>query len=138
MNKLIFLTIFFFSIAAFANEGDIPKIDIDCDGQNDDFNLSINESEFKITITVTSSNTTSSLEFGLAQPSRHDAICASTPIFSSVESDTIDMHIDMFGSKIEGYKYSPKCSDLFIEGGECDSITVFYNHKTGALNWLRL
>jgi hypothetical protein len=116
----------------------MESIDIDCDGILDPINLSVSELEFSISIQASSSAKVSELVFGLGQPSRQDAICGLAPELSSSFSATEEMHKDMFGETIEGYKYIGQCNDLIVSGGECDSITVFFNHKAGVLNWLRL
>ncbi len=113
-----------------ARELKLPDVDVDCDGVIDKGELTVSTTDFKITIVASSNNKASSLEFGLGQPSRQDAICGKTPSFAVVEPDVLEMHISMFGSL--------QCSDIVVSGGECDSITVFFNHITGELNWWRL
>jgi hypothetical protein len=134
MKQTIFLVFLIFSIESIAME----SIDIDCDGILDPINITVSDTEFSINIIASSSPKVSELTFGLGQPSRQDAICGLVPELSSSNAATEEMHQEMFGEAIEGYKYLKQCNDLVVSGGECDSITVFYNHKTGVLNWLRL
>ncbi len=138
MKILFFLMFVSCAIKAHSSELKLPDVDIDCDGVIDKTDLFIGTTDFKITVVASSNNNKSSLEFGIGQPSRQDAICGNTPSFAMVEPDTSEMHVNMFGSKIDGYKYSPQCRDIIVSGGECDSITVFFNHSTGILNWWRL
>jgi hypothetical protein len=36
--------------------------------------------------------------------------------------------------KIDGFRRSKTCKGPRLEGGECDSVHVFWNHKTKRLN----
>ncbi len=81
-----------------ARELKLPDVDVDCDGVIDKGELTVSTTDFKITIVASSNNKASSLEFGLGQPSRQDAICGKTPSFAVVEPDVLEMHISMFAT----------------------------------------
>ncbi len=133
---LIFSTFTYAAQVTWQNEP-AYKIDIDCDGVEDLVSLGTIENDFVIKMSPSSSNVESSLQFGLGQSSRQDAICGLTPKFESYASDAEAQKM-LFDEVFEGYRTGKQCFDLNISGGECDSITVFYNHKTKQLNWWRL
>ena len=76
------------------------------------------------------------MQFGLAQPSRQDAICGEKPVLSSFPSGAREF-LELYGEAAEGYSFDEGCLDLKISGGECDSITIFFNHESRLLNWWR-
>jgi len=115
----------------------VHEIDIDCDGVDDSVFLGRIKNDFIVKVLASSSKTESQLQFGLAQPERQDAICGKNPKFTTYNSDA-EAQTMLFDEVFEGYKSGLQCFDLNISGGECDSITVFYNHKTQKLNWWRL
>ena len=142
MNRVLSLILLVFSFSAFGEEirwKDQPayKIDIDCDGSKEDVRLGFIDNDFIIQIKASESGKSSRLQFGLAQPSRQDAICGKFPDFSTYKSDA-ESQKTLFDKVFEGYKSGGQCFDLNISGGECDSITVYFNHKTLELNWWRL
>lgn len=112
-------------------------LDIDCDGKEEEVVYGTISNDFIIKITSSLYDKTSSLQFGLGQASRQDAICGLTPEFSKFKSDAIQLK-DLFDEVFDGYKSDNMCFDLNISGGECDSINVFFNHKTKELNWWRM
>ena len=115
----------------------VHKIDIDCDGVEDSVYIGYVENDFVVKISSSSSKTDSKLQFGIAQSSRQDAVCGEEPKFTTYGFDA-EIQKMLFDEVSEGYKSGAQCFDLNISGGECDSITVFYNHKTQELNWWRL
>jgi hypothetical protein len=142
MNRaLILITVFLSAIAhgeeVMWQDKPVHKIDIDCDGVEDSVYMGRVKNDFVIRIHASSAKTESKLQFGLAQPSRQDAICGKEPKFATYSSDAEAQRM-LFDEVFEGYKSGQQCFDLNISGGECDSITVFYNHKTQELNWWRL
>ncbi len=142
MIRASFLILACLSTLAFGEEvqwqeNPVHKIDIDCDGIEDSVHLGHVENDFIVKISSSSSKKDSKLQFGLAQPSRQDAICGTEPKFTTYGSDEEAQRM-LFDEVFEGYKSGAQCFDLNISGGECDSITVFYNHKTQELNWWRL
>ncbi len=137
MKTLLAFILLTSAVAAAADNGNI-LIDIDCDGIPEQTKLKVSERDFAISVETSSNKTKSTLKFGLNQPSQQDSICGLKPELSSGEAATKDMHFEMFGGDIDGYKYSKSCKELVINGGECDPIYVFFNHKTGVINWLRL
>ncbi len=114
------------------------SIDIDCDGAPENVAVNVLEQDFALSVIASSNKKESSLTFGLGQSSRQDAVCGLSPKFSSGDAATKEMHLEMFGEKIDGYKYSQSCKELVVGGDDCDPIYVFFNHKTGILNWSRL
>jgi len=142
MNRILLIVLALISVASYGDEVSwqsepAHKIDIDCDGVGDSVFLGHIKNDFIVKILASSSKTDSQLQFGLAQPSRQDAICGEAPNFTTYNSDAKAQEM-MFDEVFEGYKSGSQCFDLNISGGECDSITVFYNHKTQELNWWRL
>ena len=142
MNRVLFLFLAFLSVLAHGEEvkwqeGPVHKVDIDCDGIEDSVYIGHVANDFIVKILASSSKQESKLQFGLAQPSRQDAICGKAPKFTTYGSDAKAQKM-LFDKVFEGYKSGEQCFDLNISGGECDSITVFYNHKTQELNWWRL
>ncbi|WP_394173902.1 hypothetical protein [Thalassotalea litorea] len=115
----------------------VYEVDIDCDGRVDQVLYGTISNDFVIKVKSSAYNTTSSLQFGLGQSSRQDAICGLEPEFSKFESSSEQIK-ELFGEEFEGYKDTGICFDLNISGGECDSINVFFNHKTQELNWWRM
>lgn len=141
MNRALSLIFLIFCFSAFGenirwNDQPAYKIDIDCDGSTEDVRMGFIENDFVIEIKASGTGKKSSLQFGLAQPSRQDAICGTSPGFSTYKSDA-DAQKMLFDEIFEGYKSGEQCFDLNISGGECDSITVYFNHKTQELNWWR-
>jgi hypothetical protein len=116
----------------------VHELDIDCDGISEKVFYGTIGNDFVVKIKPSSASAESSLQFGLGQGSRQDAICGLHPEFSVSPASTEQMHKDMFEQTINGYRYSSQCSDLDVSGGECDPITIFYNHQTKELNWWRL
>lgn len=114
------------------------EIDIDCDGETEELNVGFIENDFVLKMSPSSVNSSSQLQFGLGQASRQDAICDVEVEFLVTDSIPKQIHINMFGETVEGYNYDSSCKDLVVLGGDCDSITIFYNHKTEVLNWWRL
>ncbi len=116
----------------------VYSIDIDCDGQLENVELGFIAKDFIVKVKPSASNTPSSLQFGLGQAVRQDAICSLKPTFQASVAYTEEEHMEIFGQVLNGYKYSSKCSDLVIKGGECDPITIYFNHETNELGWWRL
>jgi hypothetical protein len=142
MSRALSLILLVFSFSAFGedirwNDQPVYKIDIDCDGVDEDVRLGFIDKDFVIEIKVSGSGKASSLQFGLAQSSRQDAICGTSPEFSTYKSDA-EAQKKLFDEVFQGYKSGEQCFDLNISGGECDSIAVYFNHKTLELNWWRL
>ncbi len=111
-------------------------MDIDCDGVSEAFFLGYAGHEFLVRTRLSSTGNEEILQFGLAQPSRQDAICGEKPDLSSFPGGAREF-IGLYGEAAEGYSQDPRCQDLKISGGECDSITVFFNHEARTLNWWR-
>lgn len=126
------------TIAVAVADNDNFSIDIDCDGVPENVALNVLEQDFVLSVIASSNKKESSLTFGLGQSSRQDAICGLSPKLSFGDAATKETHLEMFGEKIDGYKYSQSCKELVVGGDDCDPIYVFFNHKTGVLNWSRL
>lgn len=142
MRTSIVLTLMLVSSLAYSNDvrwekEPAFKIDLDCDGKQDDIYLGYVGSDFLVKAMVSSQEKSSRLQFGLSQPSRQDAICGSIPKLGRFETSP-EMFQEIFGEVPEGYEFSPQCSELEISGGECDSIHIFWNHKTKEMNWWRM
>lgn len=114
------------------------SIDIDCDGIPENVTINVSEQDFDLSVVASSNNKKSALTFGVGQSSRQDAICGLSPKLSPGNAATKEMHLEMFGEEIDGYKYSQSCKELVVGDDDCDPIYVFFNHKTGVLNWSRL
>lgn len=142
MKSLLLLALLVINTVVGADEtvwlkSSVYELDIDCDGKEDKVFYGTVGNDFVIKIKSSLYDKSSSLQFGLGQASRQDAICGMKPEFSKFESDSEQLK-ELFGEVFEGYKSDGLCFDLNIEGGECDSINVFFNHKTQVLNWWRL
>jgi len=125
-----------FSASLLADKS-IFSMDIDCDGIAENVTLEISEQNFVVSVVTSSNGKSTSLTFGLDQPSRQDAICGTSPMLSARTAETEEGHINMFGEIVDGYNYSPACKELIVSGGDCDPIHVFFDHKRDTLNWLR-
>jgi hypothetical protein len=135
----ILLTSIFLALSTNAVAGnDNFSIDIDCDGIPENVTINVSEQDFDLSVIASSNKKKSALTFGLGQPSRQDAICGLSPKLSSGNAATKEMHLEMFGEEIDGYIYSQSCKELVVGDDDCDSIYIFFNHKTGVLNWSRL
>ena len=142
MNRILLLTLIFTAFFTFASQimwqkDAVHEVDIDCDGIEDLVYMGKIDNDFVIKVSPSSSSIESRLQFGLGQASRQDAICGLNPKFESYASDAETQKM-LFDEVFEGYKSGKQCFDLNISGGECDSITVFYNHNSKQLNWWRL
>lgn len=134
----ILLAAMFLSLSAIAAAGnDSFSIDIDCDGVPENVAINVSEHDFDVSVVASSNKKKSSLTFGLGQSSRQDAICSLSPKFSSGDVASKEMHLKMYGEENDGYKYEQSCKELVIADDDCDAIYVFFNHKTGVLNWAR-
>lgn len=109
--------------------------DIDCNGKNDVAEISIKNKKVKVIVTLNNSKKTNEMEFGLGDSISQSSLCGNK---ASLHADSLDDLSDMFGENPSGYKTSKTCIGLNLRGGECDSIHIFWNHKTNQLNWWRL
>ncbi|WP_233081902.1 hypothetical protein [Rheinheimera soli] len=135
----IWIASIFLALSTIAVAGnDNFSIDIDCDGIPENLTINVSEQDFDLSVVASSNNKKSVLTFGVGQSSRQDAICGLSPKLSSGNAATKEMHLEMFGEEIDGYKYSQSCKELVVGDDDCDPIYVFFNHKTGVLNWSRL
>lgn len=142
MRVLLFLPLLLINTMVSAEEliwleSPVFKLDIDCDGVEDEVIYGTVGNDFVIKVSSSLYAKSSSLQFGLGQASRQDAICGLKPEFSKFEADSKQLK-ELFGEVFEGYKSDGNCFDLNIGGGECDSINVFFNHKSQVLNWWRM
>ena len=120
------------------DESSVIKADIDCDGMQDEISLGYIDKDFIVRAKVSSvSSSSSQLRFGLAQSGRQDAICVDKAELVTFSAGS-EMIAEVFGEIPEGYVVSSQCPELIIDGGDCDSIHIFWDHRTNSLSWWRL
>ena len=131
--QLIVLLLALPSIASAENR---VEGDINCDGKNDIANIVYENKKVKVIVTLSNGKKANELVFGLGESISQSSLCGTKAILSA-ESLAKDLS-DALGENPEGYKPSDSCIGLNLRGGECDSIHMFWNHKTNQLNWWRL
>lgn len=118
------------------DESSIVKADINCDGKPDTAKLGYLKNRVRLTVIFGGDGTSQSIEFGLGKSQYQDYLCG-TKALLSVEDMDYNL-IEAFGENPEGFKQSKTCMGLNVRAGDCDSMHIFYNHKTGRINWWRL
>jgi len=113
------------------------KVDVNCDGIKDTAIIGYVDSDVIVKVNLAGESKHHSLKFGLADAARQDALCGNQADLTAHESNASNL-MEIFDELPEGYKVGKGCFDLNLKGGECDSINIFWNHKTNTLNWWRL
>ncbi len=109
--------------------------DLDCDGRPDHALLGRHSGNVYVGVVLSSERKPQVLGFAV-DPGIQNAICAE-PAVLSVESLDYDPPEEMGSIAVAGFRRSKRCKGLRLEGGECDSIHFFWNHKTRRLEWWR-
>jgi hypothetical protein len=119
------------------DESSTVRVDFNCDGTPDTAKLGYIENRVRLTIIFGGGDLPSqSIEFGLGMSGYQDALCG-TDAKLSIEDMDYDL-IEIFGENPEGFEQSKTCSGLNIRAGDCDSMHIFWNHKTNHIDWWRL
>ena len=129
------LIVLLFVLPLIASAGNKIEGDIDCNGKNDIAEIFHKNKKVKVIVTLNGSKKTKEMEFGLGDSISQSSLCGNK---ASLHADSLNDLSDMFGENLPGYKTSKTCIGLNLRGGECDSIHIFWNHKTNQLNWWRL
>lgn len=111
--------------------------DVDCDGDEDTAIIGYVDEDVVVRLRLAGTADESSLRFGLGDPGRQDALCGNR-VTLHMEESSVEQITEALGELPEGYRSGKGCFDLNLRGGECDSINIFWNHKTNELNWWRL
>lgn len=114
----------------------VMKADIDCDGVEDTARMEYVEDRVRVTVTLAATKTSQSLEFGLGNSGAQESLCG-TEATLEIEDMDYDL-IEMFGENPEGFRESKTCKGLRLSDDECDSMHMFWNHKTKHIDWWRL
>lgn len=141
MRVLLSLVILLIPASVYADEikldeSSIVNADINCDDTLDTAKLGYLKDRVRLTVIYGSDGSSQSIEFGLGMSGYQDALCG-TDAKLSVEDMDYDL-IEIFSENPEGFKQSKTCMGLNVRAGECDSMHIFWNHKTGHINWWRL
>ncbi len=116
------------------SEGSHLPADFDCDGDTDHAFLGHRPGRVYVGLVRAASPKPEILEFAV-NPGVQAAICGE-PAELAVES--LDYDPTEAVGPIEGFRRSQSCKGLQLSGGECDSVHLFWNHKTRQLEWWRL
>ncbi len=108
--------------------------DINCDGRPDQALLGRREGKVYVGLVVSGRARPEILGFGIGGGVQ-DTICAE-PAILRIES--LDYDPAKAVGRIDGFRRSKRCKGLKLSGGQCDSIHIFWNHKTKELDWWRL
>ena len=108
--------------------------DLDCDGRPDRALLGRHSGTIYVGVLLSSKREPQLFGFAV-DPGIQNAICAE-PAVLTIESLDYDPKEEGVGP-IAGFRRSKRCKGLRLEGGECDSIHFFWNHKTRRLEWWR-
>ena len=112
----------------------VLTLDCDCDGKNDRVYLG----RFKGNVFVGFVSATGSvdmLEFAV-NPSVQRAICREP---AKLDVESLDYDPTEAVGRIDGFVRSKTCKGLRLSGGGgCDHVHIFWNRKTGSLDWWRL
>ncbi len=141
MRSIFLRGILFIAWPISANEvdwdsGSKKLADIDCDGKLDEVIVGYLDKTFQLKVIPSSSNVPLKLEFALGNSFNQAALCGTIVSIKTYQTDSESIK-EEFGEIFEGYQSSPGCFDINLSGGDCDSINVFWNHKTKGLNWWR-
>jgi hypothetical protein len=109
------------------------KGDFDCDGQPDQAFLGRAGGRVYVGVVRSGHRMPEILDFAV-NPGVQEAICAE-PAVLRIES--LDYDPAKAVGEIPGFRRSKTCKGLRLEGGECDSVHFFWNHKTKRLEWWR-
>lgn len=140
--RTIFLLFFIcFALTAHADnikwdESSTVKADINCDGVLDTAKLGYIENRIRLSVTLGTSGSTQSIEFGLGESGNQDSLCGTDAILTVTDMDY--NLVEPFGENPEGFRQSKTCKGLNVRAGDCDSMHIFWNHKTKHINWWRL
>jgi hypothetical protein len=107
--------------------------DFDCDGRADQAFLGRSGGRVFVGVVGTARSQPAILDFAVGggmQP----AICAE-PAVLSIES--LDYDPGEAVGEIDGFHRSKACKGLQLEGGQCDSLHLYWNHNTKRLEWWR-
>ena len=118
------------------DDSSIVSADISCDGVPDTAKLGYIENRVRLSVTIGTSGETQSIEFGLGESGYQGSLCGTDAILKVTDMD-YDL-VEIFGENPEGFKQSKTCKGLNVSAGECDSMHIFWNHKTKHINWWRL
>jgi hypothetical protein len=141
VRSIFLIGILFTALTISANEidwdSDSKKLtDIDCDGIPDEVIVGYSDTTFQLKVTPSSSNVPLKLEFALGNSFNQAALCGTTVFIKTYQTNSESIK-EEFGEVFEGYQSAAGCFDINLSGGDCDSINVFWNHKTKGLNWWR-
>ena len=141
MRISILLALLWFLPSAYAedvkwDESSVVRADIDCDGLLDTAKLGYIENRVRLSVTFGANRSPQIIEFGLGESGRQSSLCGTIAILK-VEDMDYDLK-EIFGENPEGFKQSNTCKGLNVSAGDCDSMHIFWNHKTKHINWWRL
>lgn len=135
--KLLISILFLISSVAIAQNSEVEG-DFDCDGKTDMAIIRIIDKEVILSIELGNEKQANTLKFVLGNPSSQISLCGTTAHLSTKAPSDNEYFEAALGGTPEGYNTSSQCFDLNISGGECDSMHIFWNHKTSMFNWWRL
>ena len=118
------------------DESSVVKADIDCDGLLDTAKLGYIENRVRLSVTLGADGSTQSIEFDLGKSDHQDSLCGSNVVLKVTDMD-YDLK-EAFSENPEGFQQSKTCHGLDVSAGDCDSMHIFWNHKTKHINWWRL
>ena len=118
------------------DESSIVKADIDCDGLLDEAKLGYIENRVRLAVTFGAKRAAQTIEFGLGESGYQSSLCGTIAVLK-VEDMDYDLK-EIFSENPEGFKQSKTRKGLNVSAGDCDSMHIFWNHKTNHINWWRL
>ncbi|MES2676260.1 MAG: hypothetical protein V4660_18625 [Pseudomonadota bacterium] len=128
------------SAAAVQEKDTAISADINCDGKTDVAKLEYINKEVKITLTEGDSGKSSYLIFGLEHKEGQESFCGKNIELSKFETipNNSPEFIQGLGAVPEGHESKKGCFEISLSDGMCDSIHVYWNHKTNKLSYWRL
>jgi hypothetical protein len=130
------------SISATAAQENSKEIsaDINCDGKVDTAKLEYLNGQAKITLNEGGSGKSSYLIFGLENAKGQESFCGKTIELSKFETipNSSPDFIQGLGAVPEGHVSTKGCFEIKLNDGMCDSINLYWNHKTKKLSYWRL
>ena len=108
--------------------------DFDCDGLADSAFVGRAPERISVGIVRGSAPTPTIISFGV-HGSRIQEHAGSADAILTLESIDYDPKEDI--GELEGFRQSSTCKGLNLGDGDSDAMHLYWNHKTGALDWWR-